>query len=236
MLITHDLKMRLLEHGISTLWQGEFGLPEDSAFEPPCSLKWMTAEWLLRLGAFSYAVSGYDFGAKIGRYTSIGECVQIGRGSHPVAFASTSPVFYRPHSDVFQMDCPEAKNFEINSPYLPPNPTLIGNDVYIGHGAFLMQGITIGDGAVIGACSVVTKDVPPYSVAAGCPAVIRKMRFSDSVVERMQSLQWWQYAFWDLSGIPVADPIAFLDFVAKRKDEGMVPYAPDMVSLSALVK
>jgi acetyltransferase-like isoleucine patch superfamily enzyme len=48
--------------------------------------------------------------------------------------------------------------------------TTIQDDVLIGAGAVILKGCTIGKGAVIGAGSVVTKDVPPYCVAAGVPA------------------------------------------------------------------
>lgn len=46
----------------------------------------------------------------------------------------------------------------------------INDYVFIGTRALLLPGITIGTGAVIGAGSVVTKDVPPYTIVAGCPA------------------------------------------------------------------
>lgn len=49
-------------------------------------------------------------------------------------------------------------------------PVYIGNDVWIGRGAAVLKGVTIGDGAVIGASTVVTKDVPPFSVVVGVPA------------------------------------------------------------------
>ena len=39
-----------------------------------------------------------------------------------------------------------------------------------------MAGVTIGKGSVIGAGSVVTHDIPPYSVAVGCPAKVIKKR------------------------------------------------------------
>lgn len=55
-------------------------------------------------------------------------------------------------------------------------PIEIGEDVWIGRGCIILPGITIGSGAVIGANSVVTKDVPPFSVAAGVPAKIIKVR------------------------------------------------------------
>jgi Hexapeptide repeat of succinyl-transferase len=233
--IDSDLKAKLLEARVSTLHGGVFNLPDDTVFEPPCSMKWMQAEHSLRLGAFSYAVSGYYFAASIARYVSIGEQVQIGRGSHPVRWASTSPVFYQRYEAVLNFSVPEAANHRTNAPNIAAKTTTVGNDVYIGHGAFLVQGVTIGDGAVIGAAAVVTKDVPPFSIVAGNPARVKGMRFDDATMERMQRVKWWDYAFWDLSGALVADPQAFLDFVESRIAAGIKPYAPTKIALQSIV-
>ncbi len=56
------------------------------------------------------------------------------------------------------------------------SPVRIGNDVWIGFGVVITKGVTIGDGCVIGANSVVTRDIPPYSVAVGVPARVIKKR------------------------------------------------------------
>lgn len=53
-------------------------------------------------------------------------------------------------------------------------PIKIGNNVWIGMGSIILKGVTIGDGAVIAAGSVVTKDVEPYTMVAGVPAVLKK--------------------------------------------------------------
>ena len=58
----------------------------------------------------------------------------------------------------------------------PPQKVTIGNDVWIGTRAIIMPGVTVGEGSIIGAASVVTKDVPPYSVVAGVPAKVIKYR------------------------------------------------------------
>ena len=50
----------------------------------------------------------------------------------------------------------------------------IGNNVWIGQNACIMPGVTIADGAIIAANSVVTHDIPAYSVAAGAPAKVIK--------------------------------------------------------------
>jgi acetyltransferase-like isoleucine patch superfamily enzyme len=56
-------------------------------------------------------------------------------------------------------------------------PTVIKSGASIGSSATLMCGITVGENAILGAGSVVTKDVPPGTIAAGNPArVMRRIR------------------------------------------------------------
>jgi acetyltransferase-like isoleucine patch superfamily enzyme len=49
-------------------------------------------------------------------------------------------------------------------------PVRIEDDVWIGFNSAILKGVTIGRGAVIGACSVITRDVPPYAIMVGNPA------------------------------------------------------------------
>lgn len=62
----------------------------------------------------------------------------------------------------------------IDDNYESVKEVIIGKNVWIGNRAIVLKGVTIGDGAIIAAGSVVTKDVPPKSVAAGNPARIIK--------------------------------------------------------------
>lgn len=55
-------------------------------------------------------------------------------------------------------------------------PTTIGQDVWLGAGVIVLGGVTIGDGCIVGAGAVVTKDLPPYSIAVGVPAKVVKTR------------------------------------------------------------
>ena len=53
-------------------------------------------------------------------------------------------------------------------------PIVVGKDVWIGAHATILKGVTIGDGAIVAAGAVVTRDVPPNTIAAGVPARIVK--------------------------------------------------------------
>jgi galactoside O-acetyltransferase len=59
---------------------------------------------------------------------------------------------------------------------VPHAPVVIADKAWIGFNVTVLKGVTIGEGAVVAACAVVTKDIPPYSLAAGNPAqVIRRL-------------------------------------------------------------
>ena len=80
---------------------------------------------------------------------------------------------------------------------------VIGNDVWIGFEAVILSGVTVGDGAIIGSRTVVTKDVPPYTIVGGAPARPIRRRFEDAVIEKLEALRWWD---WDEEAIRRAIP------------------------------
>lgn len=70
---------------------------------------------------------------------------------------------------------------------------IVGNDVWIGYETVILAGVTIGDGAIIGARSVVTKDVPPYTIVAGVPAKEVRKRFDESIIAELLQIKWWNW-------------------------------------------
>jgi len=74
-----------------------------------------------------------------------------------------------------RLDIPMALQGELES-----KKVIIENDVWLGRNVLVMPGITIGEGSICAASSVVTKDVPPYSVVAGVPAKIIKSRIKQA--------------------------------------------------------
>lgn len=53
--------------------------------------------------------------------------------------------------------------------------------------------MVIGDGAVIAAGSVVTRSIPPYSIAGGVPAKVIKLRFAPEIIDSLLILRWWDW-------------------------------------------
>jgi acetyltransferase-like isoleucine patch superfamily enzyme len=66
-----------------------------------------------------------------------------------------------------------------------PQPVRIDDDAWIGCSVVILPGVTVGRGAIVGAGSVVTSDVPPFSLVAGNPArVVRDLRVGGESPER----------------------------------------------------
>ena len=234
MLITLEIQQKLLEKGVALSWNRPFVLPDNCVFEPPCNLYRSQIAHSLEIGAFSTTQGGYFFATKIGRYCSIEDNVQIGRGSHPISWGSTSPTLYQNHSYVFNQEIREAKNFLTNAKPRSFRTTVIGNDVHIGWGALINQGVHIGNGSIIKPMSVVTKDVPPYSVIEGNPGQIVDVRLPIELSSELNKLAWWKFAFWDLSEIPNENPREFLRYIEEKLEKGSAVYSPGPVFLKSL--
>ncbi len=72
--------------------------------------------------------------------------------------------------------------------------TIIGNDVWLGYKSTIMPGVKIGDGAIVASRSVVTKNVPAYSIVGGNPAKIIKFRFDEGTIKRLLTIAWWNWS------------------------------------------
>lgn len=131
---------------------------------------------LTKIGSYSY-VGPYTTitKSKVGRYVSIGRNVIIGVGEHSLEKRSLNALFYeKPYEELTKKD-----------------EAIIGDDVWIGSNSFIKRGVKIGRGAVIGANSVVTKDVPAYTIIVGINKVLRK-RFSEKEIEIIEMSKWWE--------------------------------------------
>ncbi len=76
---------------------------------------------------------------------------------------------------------------------------IVGHDVWFGYGCLIKNGVTIGSGSIIAAGSVIVKDVPPYSIVAGNPAKVVKMRFDDKTIDRLLQIAWWDMDIKDIT-------------------------------------
>lgn len=169
-----------------------------------------------KLGRYSYV--GYDsevVNCDIGAFCSIANGFIAGGANHPMNWVSTSPVFYNVCSGTNH----HLGNLQIEN----VAHTCIGNDVWIGSRAIVMQGINVGTGAVVGAGAVVTKNVPPYAVVAGCPAKIIRYRFDNDIVDQLLKSEWWLLQDFQLRKLAkyMNNPNVFLVELEKLKSGGV---------------
>ncbi len=138
---------------------------------------------------YTYAVRDVEiFNAKIGKFGNIASHVRINPTNHPTWRASLHHFTYRSRSHFVGADDDD----EVHDWRLSHRVT-IGPDVWIGHGAILLPGISVCVGSVVGAGSVVTKDVPEYTIVAGNPARIIRRRVPEDVAAALKRIAWWDW-------------------------------------------
>jgi virginiamycin A acetyltransferase len=166
------------------------------------------------IGAHSYMNPGGYMRERvfIGRYCSIGRRVSIGAGAHVMTGVSTHPALAGDKSRRY--DNAERHRLwpDAVAAAMPrPDWTVLGNDVWVGDGAIIIPGIAVGTGAVIGANSVVTRDVPPYSIVAGSPAAVTRLRFPNDIISCLLESDYWDLPLSVLKSLPMRHVLDFLD-------------------------
>lgn len=154
--------------------------------------------WFAVLGKSSFLSYGRDL--HVGKGTrlwapkrlSIGDCVYIGKQVHIEAncrignyclIANRVAIVGRHDHDFSAVGFPVRFSPWVGSQRFPSEhadeEAVIEDDVWLGYGTVVLTGVTVGRGSVVAAGSVVTRDIPPYSIAAGVPAKVIGQRFSD---------------------------------------------------------
>jgi maltose O-acetyltransferase len=159
--------LKLAEYVGQASWKAENKLRLSSA-----SRAWRTGYWRAKLGAlgkgshiYPHVVIHAPDKVWIGESVNIAEFVHMWGGGgieigDNVIIAAHVVITSQTHDKY-------AKIFRKTNKCLPVS---IGDNCWIGSGAIILPGVHIGQGCIIGAQAVVTKDIPPHSIAAGVPA------------------------------------------------------------------
>ncbi|WP_051989363.1 CatB-related O-acetyltransferase [Halobacillus sp. BAB-2008] len=158
-----------------------------TSMEERCSINAYTRISHSEVGRYTYTARNCNImNGKIGSFCSIGPGCQIGLGSHPSHFVSTSPIFY---STAGQLN---GETWVDQDYYEEFAPVTIQDNVWLGAHTIVLDGVTIGEGAIVAAGAVVTKDVPAYSIAGGVPAKVIRYRFGTETIEKSSLWRFFQ--------------------------------------------
>ena len=124
----------------------------------------------------------------LGKFANIAALTRIGPTDHPHQNASLHHFLYR--SRYYWDDVEDDEAF---FDWRKSRRTVIGPDTWLGHGVIVKPEVTIGAGAIIASGAVVTRDVAPYMIMAGVPAVPLRARFPAPVADRLMALAWWDW-------------------------------------------
>ena len=145
-------------------------------------------------GDYSYCDRYADIAnAQIGKFANIAAFARIGATDHPLHTAACHHFLYR--SDDYWEDAERDEEFFAHR---RSRTAHIGHDTWIGAGAMIKPEVTLGDGAVVAAGAIVTKDVDPYTIVAGTPAKVLRLRQPPEIAERLIALAWWDWSHEDI--------------------------------------
>lgn len=208
MIVSEEIRSFLIENNMFFYWVGvpDIGhhIDAGSTFEVEESIVLNGNLIPKKFGFMSYTNSRLHYGCEIGRYCSIAANVRIMGAAHPTNLFTTSPVVYNKDFKLLSLFLEKQNNyksFEFIEHDESAKPFTTGHDVWIGEDVLIAHGIHIGHGAIIAARSVVTKDVPAYSIVAGAPAIVKKYRFNEKTIEKIIKLRWWDYNIIDFNDL-----------------------------------
>ena len=146
----------------------------------------------------------YISDSSLGRYTFIGSRVSIGGFEHPTDWLSVGAFQWGQSVQEWGLTGDLTKHL-LTFPKPNPEKTYVGSDCWIGNNAIVLSGVKISHGAIVGAGSVVTKDLPPFSISVGNPAKVISYRFKPETIEKLLESSWWDRDIEDLSQINFKD-------------------------------
>lgn len=142
------------------------------------------------LGDYSYCSRLCDIAnTTVGKFSNIASMCRIGPTDHPIEHAALHHFHYR--SSYYWEDAEDDAEFFAAR---EARRTHLGHDTWLGHGVIVKPEVTMGIGSIAASGAVVTKDVSPFMIVAGCPAKPVRMRFSEQVGERLLALAWWDWS------------------------------------------
>lgn len=136
---------------------------------------------IVEVGSYTYGrLDVHTYGnkserLKIGNYVSIASGVKfLLGGNHHYNTISTYP---------FKVKILGEKTESYTN-----GPIVVEDDVWIGTDSIILSGVKIGKGSVIAAGSIVTKDVPSYSIVGGRPSKVIKYRFNEHIIKKLEDI------------------------------------------------
>lgn len=130
----------------------------------------------MNIDSTSFSFTESDNEVFIGKYCSI---------APNVMFTNTGTHIYETNKKVvFTTNWDQKRDVE---------PIIIGNDVWVCEGVRILAGVKVGNGAILGAGAVIAKDVPPYAVVVGNPQQIKRFRFTEEQIEKLEKIQLWNW-------------------------------------------